>query len=78
MLCDTPVWMTVWRRWTRQPQELLLRKALFQVHVWTGIGIGVYLLAICLSGSVLVFRSELSRTFSPEPLIVTGSGEVMD
>lgn len=69
--------MTLWRRWVRRPQELLLRKVLFQIHLWTGIGVGVYVLVICVSGSVLVYRNELYRTFSPQPLIVEGSGESM-
>jgi len=30
---------------------------------------------ICLTGSVLVYRNELYRAFSPEPVIVVGSGE---
>jgi uncharacterized iron-regulated membrane protein len=46
-----------------------LRRALFQVHLWTGLAIGLYVLAICISGSVIVFRRELGRAFS------TGSGE---
>jgi uncharacterized iron-regulated membrane protein len=61
----------------RQPQSLFLRKVLFQIHLWTGIGIGLYVLVICLTGSVLVYRNELYRTFSPQPTIVTGSGAVL-
>ncbi len=69
--------MTLWRRWLQRPQELFLRKALFQIHLWTGIGVGVYVLVICVSGSVLVYRNELYRTFSPKPMIVTGAGNPM-
>ena len=69
--------MTFWRRWVRRPQELGLRKVLFQIHLWTGIGAGVYVLVICVSGSVLVYRNELYRTFQPRPTVVTGSGESM-
>jgi uncharacterized iron-regulated membrane protein len=70
-------YMTLWRRWVRRPQELLLRKVLFQIHLWTGIGVGLYVLLISVSGSVLVYRNELYRTFSPTPMIVTGSGTSM-
>jgi uncharacterized iron-regulated membrane protein len=66
--------MTFWRRLVRKPQTLLLRKALFQVHLWAGIGVGLYIFVICISGSVLVYRNELYRRFSPRPVIVTGSG----
>ena len=67
--------MIVWDRWMRAPQTLWVRRAIFQIHLWTGIGIGLYLLMICLTGSVLVYRNELFQAFSPEPLIVVGSGE---
>jgi len=66
--------MGVWQRWLRQPQSVWLRKALFQVHLWTGIGVGVYILMISLTGSVLVYRNELYRAATPEPIVVKGSG----
>ena len=65
----------VWDRWMRAPQTLWVRRAIFQIHLWTGIGVGVYLLMICLTGSVLVYRNELFQAFSPEPVIVAGSGQ---
>ena len=69
--------MNNWPRWIRQPQEVLLRRILFQVHLWAGIGIGLYVFAICFSGSVLVYRNELYSYFSPTPTIVAGSGETL-
>ena len=41
------------------PQRLWWRKLLFQVHLWIGVLIGLYVVAISLSGSLLVFESEL-------------------
>ena len=67
--------MTVWERWVGQPQTLWLRRALFQVHMWSGLGVGLYILVISLSGSVLVYRSELRQVFNPEPRIVVPSGD---
>lgn len=58
--------MTVWQRWVRQPQELFFRKALFQIHLWTGISVGAYVWVISVSGSVVVYRNELYKTFSPK------------
>lgn len=58
----------------KRPQSLFVRKALFQIHLWTGIAIGLYMSAICVTGSILVYRNELYRAFSPKPTIVTGSG----
>src|SRR5437879_6188719 len=69
--------MTFARRLVRNPQSLWVRKALFQVHLWTGIGLGVYVLLISVSGSVLVYRSELLRTFSKKPTIIAASGQPM-
>ena len=70
--------MTLWRRWLQQPQTVWARRALFQVHVWTGIAIGLYVSLISLSGSILVFRVELSNAFAPGPRIVTASGPRLD
>lgn len=67
--------MTFVERFVRQPRSLWVRKALFQVHLWTGIGVGLYVLLICVSGSVLVYRLELFRTFSSKPTIVAPSGD---
>ncbi|MCE2514927.1 MAG: PepSY domain-containing protein [Acidobacteria bacterium] len=65
---------SAWKRWLRQPQAFWLRRALFQVHLWSGIAVGLYVIAICVSGSVLVYRSELRQTFEPQPRFVTVSG----
>lgn len=65
---------TSWARWKQAPQGLRLRKALFQVHLWTGVGLGVYIFVICLTGSVLVYRNELYTAFAPQPVIVEGAG----
>jgi uncharacterized iron-regulated membrane protein len=43
----------------KQPQTLGWRKALFQVHLWIGTIIGLFIIAICISGSVLVFEQDL-------------------
>lgn len=66
--------MTRWQRWVSQPQTLGLRKAVFQLHLWSGIGIGVYVLLVSLTGSVLVFRNELYRVATREPIVLSGSG----
>lgn len=43
----------------KQPRVVWWRKALFQVHLWIGACIGLYLIAICISGSLLVFEPNL-------------------
>ncbi len=62
--------MNSWERWLRRPKSLWLRKALFQVHLWTGIGLGLYVFAISVSGSAIVFRNELYNSLWPGPRMV--------
>jgi len=59
----------------RQPQNLWIRRAMFQIHLWTGIGLGLYITVVCLTGSVLVFRRELMRTYSNRPQISAHAAE---
>ncbi len=54
-----------------------LRRALFQAHLWIGIGLGVYVLLICLSGSAIVFRREMDKTFCSRIVLVSPSGPRM-
>src|SRR5579871_3140181 len=69
--------MSAWEKWKRRPQNVWLRKALFQVHLWTGIGLGLYILMMSVTGSALVFRRELTRTLSREPRVAAGPGARM-
>jgi uncharacterized iron-regulated membrane protein len=60
--------MTVWQRWLRQPQRVWLRRAVFQIHLWSGIAIGLYIGMLSVTGSALVYRNELDRYFAtPRP-----------
>lgn len=62
--------MRLAQRWLRRPQSVWLRKAIFQVHLWTGIALGLYVFVISVSGSAIVFRNELYKTIWPGPRIV--------
>ena len=64
------------RLW-RTPQNVWLRKAMFQIHLWAGVGVGIYLLLICLSGSIIIFQIELQRLFNHPPAVVKASGPLM-
>jgi uncharacterized iron-regulated membrane protein len=48
-----------WQQWISQPQKVWLRKAVFQFHLWSGIGIGLYVLMVSITGSILVYSNEL-------------------
>lgn len=67
--------MTIRTRWVRRPQDLWPRKALFQVHLWTGVGVGLYVFLISVTGSALVYRNELFLAVTPKPIIAVPSGE---
>ena len=69
--------MGTFQQFWRQPQRVWLRKALFQVHLWTGIGAGLYVLLISISGSVVVFRNEVYQANDSPIIIVAGVGERM-
>jgi uncharacterized iron-regulated membrane protein len=66
--------MTYWQRWIQKPHTAWLRKAIFQAHLWSGIGIGLYILLVSVTGSVLVYRNELYTAATPAPIIVAESG----
>jgi uncharacterized iron-regulated membrane protein len=42
-----------------RPQQVWLRRAAFQVHLWAGLIVALYIIAIGISGSLLVFKEEL-------------------
>ena len=48
-------------RWLRQPQRVWLRRAIFQIHLWTGLALGLYVVVLSITGSALVYRAELDR-----------------
>ena len=53
----------------------MIRKVLFQVHLWTGIGFGLYVVVISLTGSLLVFRVEYYKYFRPGTTVAARSTE---
>ena len=43
-----------------------MRKAIFQVHLWCGVAIGLYAFVIGVTGAVLMFRQDLQAWVYPE------------
>src|SRR5207342_3332930 len=68
-LCYTTPGMTFRERALRRPQTLWIRKAVFQIHLWTGIAVGLYIVVASLSGSAVVFRRELMRVLVNRPQV---------
>jgi uncharacterized iron-regulated membrane protein len=59
----------VWQRWLQHPQNLWLHKLSFHIHFLVGAVISVYVLLMSVSGSIIVYRDELSARFSLEWLV---------
>ena len=47
------------RQWLWRPKSTWIRKAVFQLHLWSGILLGFYAVVVCASGSAIVFRNDL-------------------
>jgi uncharacterized iron-regulated membrane protein len=60
--------------WWRSPQRVWLRRAIFQIHLWVGVALTLYVVVIGLSGSVLVFQPELEQMLEGARLHVTADG----
>ncbi len=61
--------MTAIQQWLQHTERFWVRKVLFQIHLWVGTGIGVYIVLMSLTGSIIVFRNELSGWFPIEWLV---------
>jgi uncharacterized iron-regulated membrane protein len=51
----------------------MIRKVLFQIHLWSGIALGLYVVVISLTGSLLVFRVEFYKYFRPGTVVTVRS-----
>jgi uncharacterized iron-regulated membrane protein len=68
--------MALLEQFVRRPQTVWLRKAIFQIHLWTGIAMGLYVVAISVSGSALFFRNKINEGVAGRK-IVAGSGRLL-
>jgi len=67
----------IWRRLLHRPQTVWLRKAVFQIHLWTGLAIAVYVCVISISGSAIVFRKDLQASRLEQRLITAETGQAL-
>src|ERR1019366_6597020 len=61
--------MVDWRGWLKNPEKSDARNAFFQIHYWMGMGASMYVFIMSISGSVIVYRNELSKRFAVEWLV---------
>jgi uncharacterized iron-regulated membrane protein len=57
-----------WRQFLDRPQNVWLRRLLFHVHLWVGVGVALYILLIGVTGSALVFRDEIEHAMETPPI----------
>ncbi len=59
-----------WHKLLNHPRKLAIRAVLFQIHLWCGIGLGLSILLISLTGVALVFHDEISEYSNHQLLVV--------
>jgi uncharacterized iron-regulated membrane protein len=53
------------RTWLDEPRRVAARRWCFQVHMWAGVIAAAYVMVSCITGTLLVFREELSSLTAP-------------
>jgi uncharacterized iron-regulated membrane protein len=66
------------QRWVSAPKTHLLNKTLFQIHLWAGIALGLYILMISVSGAAYLLENDLDRYFVPGNVQPTAAGPLPD
>jgi len=51
---------THWQQWLEHPERLLVRRIVFQVHLWVGAAAAAYLLLMSATDSAIVFRNQFA------------------
>src|SRR5690606_1245231 len=46
-----------------------IRKLINDIHLWLGLGSGIILFLVCLSGTILAFEEEIKSFFSEEVIV---------
>src|ERR1700680_1526215 len=50
-------------QWLHLPERSSLRNAIFQIHLWIGAAVSLYVFLMSVSGSIIVFRNALATSF---------------
>lgn len=58
----------------RHPRQSVVRGIIFQVHLWVGLGLGLYLLIMSLTGVILGFKDEIAASMHPQLYRVREAG----
>jgi uncharacterized iron-regulated membrane protein len=60
--------MSPWERWLHHPETLPTHRFLFQIHLWVGMIASLYVFVMSISGSAIVYRTELESSGDPRVL----------
>jgi len=58
-----------WQIWIEHPERLWVRRAMFQLHFWVGAAVSAWVLLMALTGSIIVFRDQLTPFVSVERIV---------
>lgn len=50
-----------------------MRRLVYQIHLWAGIVLSLYVLLMSVSGTILIYRVEISKA-SVRPLVISAAG----
>ena len=59
---DQATELSGWDRWLQHPESLRLHRVFLQIHLWLGVMVGLYILLMSVTGSMIVFRNELEQS----------------
>jgi len=65
--------MSGWRRWANAPQSLLWRRLLMRIHSWSGLGLGLYVVLLSITGSASVLRPQFHLWMVPRSVPMVGT-----
>lgn len=58
--------MSLWKEWRETPQRLWINRISVRIHFWVGTVATLYILVMSTTGSLIVFRNQLSPRFGTE------------
>lgn len=60
----------------KKKKNYSIRKFLNDVHLWLGLGSGIILFLVCLSGTILTFEKEIKGLFAEELTVEAGDNPI--
>lgn len=69
--------MNALQRFLHKSQKMFLRRCAFQIHLWAGVILALYVAVVGISGSILVFREELTAWVQGDLLKARNAGPSM-